>query len=99
VGRTQEPREPAQAPRISFELAAQVFLDENCVFTKDRVDENGEQRWHALGAVFVKAGVADFLLVVHAYRGDENGEEIIRIISARRASENDLRRYQEEEVD
>src|ERR1039458_2463538 len=84
---------------ISFGLAVLVFQDEDCVFTKDRVDETGEQRWHAIGAVFVEPGIADFLLVVHAYREDENGEEIIRIISARRASENDLRGYQEQEVD
>jgi uncharacterized DUF497 family protein len=84
---------------ISFELAMSVFHDEDCLFTKDRVDETGEQRWHAIGAVLVEPGIADFLLVVHAYREDENGEEIIGIISARRASENDLRRYQEQEVD
>jgi uncharacterized protein len=48
---------------------------------KDRVVE-GEQRWHAIGAV-----MAAVLLVVHVYgEGDENGEETIRIISARAAS-------------
>ena len=29
---------------ISFELAMSVFHDEDCLFTKDRVDETGEQR-------------------------------------------------------
>jgi uncharacterized DUF497 family protein len=48
------------------------------VFRKDRVVD-GEQRWHAIGAAR-KA----LLLVVHVYRKErENGEEIIRIISAR----------------
>ena len=84
---------------IGFELAMLVFEDEHCLLTKDRVDEAGEQRWHALGAAFIMPGVGDILLVVHAYREDENGEETIRIISARRASEDDFRRYQEQEVD
>ena len=44
----------------------------------------GEQRWHALGAFSVEPGSALVLLVVHVYREeDRDGEEIIRIISAR----------------
>jgi len=43
--------------------------------------------------------VGAVLLVVHAYREDFDGEEIIRIISARRADKNEYRRYQEQEVD
>jgi uncharacterized DUF497 family protein len=39
------------------------------------------------------------LLVVHAYREDDHGEEIIRIISARRAEKHELRRYQEQAMD
>jgi uncharacterized DUF497 family protein len=32
---------------ISFELASLVFDDPDCLVGKDRVDEAGEQRWHA----------------------------------------------------
>jgi uncharacterized DUF497 family protein len=39
------------------------------------------------------------LLVVHTYREDCHGEEIIRIISARQAEKHDVRRYQEQTVD
>jgi uncharacterized DUF497 family protein len=84
---------------ISFELAVLVFDDERRLTAKDRVDETGEQRWHAIGAVSVEPGIADLLLVVHVYREDEDGEEIIRIVSARRADKNDYRRYQEQEMD
>jgi uncharacterized protein len=84
---------------ISFELAALVFEDEHCLIGFDRADETGELRWHALGAVSVEPEFAAVLLVVHAYREDSNGEEIIRIISARRAEANELRRYQEQSVD
>ena len=39
------------------------------------------------------------LLVVHVYRDDDHGEEIIRIISARAADKHDIRRYQEQAMD
>jgi uncharacterized protein len=84
---------------ISFELAALVFDDPECLIGLDRVDEAGEQRWHALGAVSIEPGVGDVLLVVHAYREDRDGEEIVRIISARQADKNEYRRYQEQAVD
>lgn len=84
---------------ISFELAALVFEDENCLVGPDRVDEDGEQRWHALGTVSIEESVSAVLLVVHVYRENRHGEEIIRIISARRAEKHECRRYQEESVD
>jgi len=97
---------------ISFELAALVFEDPDRLVELDRVDEAGEQRWHALGAVSVESGTALILLVAHVYRHpsdeglspeapreDRDGQEIVRIISARRADKNDVRRYQEQEMD
>ena len=76
-----------------------VFEDEGRLIELDRVDEAGEQRWHAIGAVSVEPRIEDFLLVVHAYREDIDGEETSRIVSARRAGKNDFRRYQEQEMD
>jgi uncharacterized protein len=84
---------------ISFELAALVFEDENCLIGLDRVDDAGEQRWHAIGAVSLALEVAAVMVVVHVYREDSDGEEIIRIISARRAGPNDIRRYQAQEME
>jgi hypothetical protein len=43
---------------ISFEVAAQVFDDPDCLILPDRVDQTGEQRWHALGAVLVEPRAA-----------------------------------------
>jgi uncharacterized DUF497 family protein len=84
---------------ISFELAALVFEDEHRLIGLDRVDETGGERWHAIGAVSVEPGIADVLLVANVYREDEDGEEIIRIVSARRANKNDYRRYREQALD
>ncbi len=84
---------------ISFELAALALEDERCLVGLDRLDETGEQRWHALGAAHITSQAVAVLLVVHAYREDRHGEEIIRIISARRAETNEIRRYQEQAMD
>ena len=84
---------------ISFEIGTLVFDDEYRILVKDRVDETGEQRWHAIGVASLGPGAGDILTVVHVYREDKHGEEIIRIISARRASPDEFRRYQEEEMD
>ncbi|HWF09595.1 MAG TPA: BrnT family toxin [Bryobacteraceae bacterium] len=84
---------------ISFEMAALVFEDEYCLIVADRIDPaTGEQRWHALGAVQNEPGVA-MLAVVHVCREEHNGEEIIRIISARAAEKHELRRYREQTTD
>jgi uncharacterized DUF497 family protein len=84
---------------ISFELGTLVFDDENYLIRMDRVDETGEQRWHAIGSVSPHPGLSTVLLVVHVYRRYGDGEETIRIISARRAGPHDVRRYQEQKVD
>jgi uncharacterized protein len=84
---------------ISFELAALVFEDERCLIGLDRVDESGEQRWHAIGAVQIAPEPSVALFVVHAHRENDHGEEVIRITSPRRAEKREIRRYQEPAVD
>jgi uncharacterized DUF497 family protein len=84
---------------ISFGLAVRAFIDRRCLVYPDRIDDNtGEERWHAVGMVNGPR-VAALLLVVHAYREDAYGEEIIRIISARAAEKREVRRYQQQAVD
>ncbi|OYW13351.1 MAG: hypothetical protein B7Z55_17000 [Planctomycetales bacterium 12-60-4] len=79
---------------VDFVTASRVFADPNLLLRKDR-EVNGEQRWHAIGAA--KNSV---LLVVHVYIEEEaNGEETIRIISAREANSSERRVYLEQTVD
>ena len=47
----------------------------------------------------IEPEAATVLLVVHAYRENAYGEEIIRIISARAAEKHEIRRYQEQAMD
>jgi len=76
--------------RVSFETATRVFADPFALVKQDRI-ENGEHRWQTLGIVDSSL----LLLVAHTVRGDEDGTEIIRIISARRAEPKERRRYEQ----
>ncbi len=71
---------------VSFDLARRVFEDPNHLSTQDR-HEDGEERWQTLGLV----GPVAIVLVVHTIE-DENGEEVVRIISARKANKTERRR-------
>jgi len=85
---------------VSFELAALVFEDEYCLIVPDRIDpETGERRWHAIGAVQSEPGTVAVLLAVHVYREEYDGEQIIRIISARAAEKHERRRYTQQTID
>ena len=58
-----------------------MFDAPRAVSRLDRV-ERSEERWQTLGL----AGGIVVLLVAHTYRIEEDGEEVIRIISARKAT-------------
>ena len=74
---------------VSFDLARRVFEDPNHLSTQDR-HEDGEERWQTLGLI----GPVAIFLVAHTIE-DGNGEEIVRIISARKANKTERRRYDE----
>ncbi len=74
--------------RVSFEIAVRVFADPFALVEQDRI-ENGEYRWRTLGLVDGRL----LLLVAHTVRDDEDGVEVVRIISARRAEPRERRRY------
>ena len=75
---------------VSFELAVRVFSDPFALGEQDRI-EGSEYRWQTIGSV---DGVI-ILFVAHTVR-DDDGTEIIHIISARKAERHERRRYEEE---
>ena len=73
--------------KVSFETAALVFEDPNALGIASGYVED-EERWQTLGLV----GGIVVLLVTHTVY-EENGEEVIRIISARKATPRERRAY------
>ncbi len=74
---------------ISFSTAIWVFDDPLHVLVPDRIVD-GEVRWQAFGFI-----VQGLVMVVHTSR-DDGDEEVIRIISARSATNHERRRYENE---
>ena len=78
-----------QKHRVSFEIAARVFADPFAMVEQDRI-EKGERRWQTLGMV----DGCLLLLVAHTVQDDEDGTEVIRRISARRAEPKERKCYE-----
>jgi uncharacterized DUF497 family protein len=72
---------------ITFDDATHVFEDPYAIFEMDRIVE-GEARWQTLGSV----DKATLLLVAYTIH-EEGQDEIVRIISARRATRTERKRY------
>lgn len=71
---------------VSFEEACTVFFDEDALTAADEVHSDAEQRWITLG----RSAKMRVLYVVTT----EADEETVRIISARRATRNEVRKYE-----
>jgi uncharacterized DUF497 family protein len=71
---------------LDFETAALVFADSNCRSRIERIVGH-EVRWQTVGLVG-----GQLLIVAHTWE-EQNGEEIVRIISARKASKSEGRGY------
>ena len=71
--------------RVSFEDAVRVFLDPNRIETFEVREAYGEDRWKTVGLV-----EPALLAVVYTVRGED---DIIRVISARKADENERAHY------
>jgi uncharacterized DUF497 family protein len=72
---------------VTFEQASYVFADP---FALDLYDEHSqyEDRWILLG----KSLNETLLLVIHTFRDNQN-IELVRIISARKATKNEIKAY------
>ena len=71
---------------VSFEEARSVFVDERAKLIDDPDHSEDEERFVLLGL----SSTLRLLLVCHCYRSEGN---VIRIISARKASVNEARSY------
>jgi uncharacterized DUF497 family protein len=71
---------------VSFEEAKSVFLDDHALVIDDPDHSGDEDRFVILGL----SSNLKLLVVCHCYRDDD---EIIRIISARKATKNETKSY------
>ena len=71
---------------VSFEEAESVFYDEQALFLEDPQPADEEERFVLLGL----SGALRMLVVVHALRQ----KDVIRIISARKATRPERQQYQ-----
>ncbi len=71
---------------VSFEEAQSVFYDEEALYQEDDEHSDEEDRFVLLGL----SSVLRLLVVVHCFRG---ADDVIRIISARRATPSEAGQY------
>ena len=71
---------------VSFEEAETVFFDDNARLIPDPEHSISEERFIILGIT----NKLRFLVVVHTYKEDDN---VIRIISARKATKTEIKYY------
>jgi len=77
--------------KISFERAAEIFLDPFAVSIFDDEHSSEEERWVTIGKNAEKA----VLVLVHTFSQEENGQFNVRIISARKATKKEIKQYEE----
>ena len=76
--------------KVSFTLAATIFDDLLHLSIPDHTSRD-EARWVTIGLAADQAT----LVVVHTHRSTKTGNEVIRIISARKATAKERRQYEE----
>jgi uncharacterized DUF497 family protein len=86
VGRSTEKH------RVSFEEACTIFSDASILTVHDERHSWDDDRWVSVGMSIT----GRILVVIHSWvEPDESGDEIVRIISARRANERERATYLE----
>lgn len=73
---------------LTFALASRVFFDPHLLIVEDCIDESGEMRYHAIG--YCDAGT---LAVVVLTDRSTDDQEILHIISARKAEKYEQAAY------
>ncbi|MCC8110265.1 MAG: BrnT family toxin [Ruminococcus sp.] len=74
--------------KVSFEEAKTAFYDDNAILFDDPEHSESKDRFLLIGI----SNKANLLIVCHCYR---QSDEVIRIISARKATKNEIKQYQE----
>ncbi|NOT11919.1 MAG: BrnT family toxin [Methylococcaceae bacterium] len=76
---------------ITFEEAAEVFLDRLHLSVFDDEHSENEERWCTLG----KNSKGHLIVVIHTFEEHNNQKAALRIISARKATNHEQQQYEE----
>lgn len=76
--------------RVSFEMAAEVFFDENAYVMPDTTTD--EERYRIVGKAETEP--QPILFVVYVERYTEEYKQMYRLISARHATQREVRQYE-----
>jgi len=77
--------------RVFFDEAATVFRDARMLSIFDSAHSRSEDRWVTIGL----SELGRLLVVCHTFREMNEQTSVIRIISARKATKNEERQYEE----
>ena len=84
----------ARKHKVSFERAAEVFLDPFALSIFDEDHSAKEDRWITMGKD--KSDVV--LVIIHTFDEADKNQPTIRVISARKANKNERKQYDCDEV-
>ncbi|MFZ3138793.1 MAG: BrnT family toxin [Thermodesulfovibrionales bacterium] len=87
---TNKSKENLKKHGVSFEEAAEVFDDPLHVSILDKRFDYFDERWITIGSL--KKG--SIIVAGHLYYLTENGNEIIKIITARKATKKERQEYE-----
>jgi uncharacterized DUF497 family protein len=80
--------------KVSFEHAAEVFLDPFAISVYDGDHSSEEDRWITIG----KDSINTTLIVVHTFSQPDADNSKVRLISARKATKTEKEQYEDEQI-
>jgi uncharacterized DUF497 family protein len=87
---TDKAKKNVSKHKISFELAATIFLDPYALSIHDSDHSEIEDRWITMGI----SRNGNILTIVHTFNEMDDLNVSIRIISARKSTKNEIKQYQ-----
>ncbi len=87
-------RSNLQKHKVSFEHAAEIFLDPLAISIFDEEHSDEEERWITMG----KDSHEAVLVMIHTFREVAVNEWLVRIISTWKATKNEIRQYEDYEI-
>ena len=75
---------------VDFEESSTVFYDERALIEYDEYHSDDEDRFRILGY----SSYGNILLVVHCIAEETENDTVIRIVSSRKATDNERRNYE-----